>query len=45
MSRTLAALLLIVCTMLWGLAFLFQKGAMAHMGPLVFTAIRYSLGT
>ena len=45
MSRTLAALLLIVCTMLWGLAFLFQKGAMAHMGPLVFTAIRYSIGT
>lgn len=45
MSRSLAVLLLIVCTMLWGLAFLFQKGAMAHMGPLVFTAIRYTIGT
>ncbi len=45
MSRTLAALLLILCTLLWGIAFLFQKGAMAHMGPLVFTAIRYSIGT
>jgi drug/metabolite transporter (DMT)-like permease len=44
MPRSLAVLLLIVCTMLWGLAFLFQKGAMAHMGPLVFTAIRYSIG-
>jgi drug/metabolite transporter (DMT)-like permease len=45
MPRSLAVLLLIICTMLWGLAFLFQKGAMAHMGPLVFTAIRYSIGT
>jgi drug/metabolite transporter (DMT)-like permease len=45
MSRPLAVLLLIICTMLWGLAFLFQKGAMAHMGPLVFTAIRYTIGT
>jgi drug/metabolite transporter (DMT)-like permease len=45
MPRSLAVLLLIICTMLWGLAFLFQKGAMAHMGPLVFTAIRYAIGT
>jgi len=45
MSRTVAALLLLLCTLLWGLAFLFQKGAMAHMGPLVFTAIRYAIGT
>ncbi len=45
MSRSLAVLLLVICTMLWGLAFLFQKGAMAHMGPLVFTAIRYTIGT
>jgi drug/metabolite transporter (DMT)-like permease len=44
MSRSVAALLLIVCTLLWGIAFLFQKNAMAHMGPLVFTAIRYSIG-
>ncbi len=45
MSRPVAALLLIVCTLLWGVAFLFQKGAMAHMGPLIFTAIRYTIGT
>lgn len=45
MSRPVAALLLIVCTLLWGIAFVFQKGAMAHMGPLVFTAIRYGIGT
>lgn len=45
MSRTVAALLLLLCTLLWGVAFLFQKGAMAHMGPLVFTAIRYAIGT
>lgn len=45
MSRTVAALLLLLCTLLWGIAFLFQKGAMAHMGPLVFTAIRYAIGT
>jgi drug/metabolite transporter (DMT)-like permease len=45
MSRTAAALILLLCTLLWGVAFLFQKGAMAHMGPLVFTAIRYAIGT
>ena len=45
MSRTAAALILLLCTLLWGVAFLFQKGAMAHMGPLVFTAIRYTIGT
>jgi drug/metabolite transporter (DMT)-like permease len=45
MSRSLAALLLIVCPLLWGIAFVFQKNAMAHMGPLVFTAIRYAIGS
>ncbi len=45
MSRLAAALILLLCTLLWGVAFLFQKGAMAHMGPLVFTAIRYGIGT
>ena len=44
MSRPVAALLLIICTLLWGIAFVFQKGAMAHMGPLVFTGIRYTIG-
>jgi drug/metabolite transporter (DMT)-like permease len=41
----MAVLTLVVCTFLWGFAFLFQKGAMAHMGPLTFTAIRYTIGT
>ena len=45
MSRPLAVLTLIVCTILWGFAFLFQKNAMATMGPLTFTAIRYGIGT
>ena len=45
MSRPLAVLTLVACTVLWGFAFLFQKNAMAHMGPLTFTAIRYGIGT
>jgi drug/metabolite transporter (DMT)-like permease len=44
MSRTFAALILVLCTFLWGMAFVFQKGAMQHMGPLTFTAIRYFIG-
>lgn len=44
MSRTLAALTLVLCTFLWGISFVFQKGAMEHMGPLTFTAIRYFIG-
>jgi drug/metabolite transporter (DMT)-like permease len=45
MTRPLAVLTLLLCTLLWGFAFLFQKNAMAHMGPLTFTAIRYGVGT
>ena len=45
MSRPLAVATLVACTILWGIAFLFQKGAMQHMGPLTFTAIRYIIGT
>lgn len=45
MSRPLAVLLLVICTMLWGFAFVAQKGAMAHMGPLTFSAVRYIMGT
>ena len=44
MSRPLAVFTLLVCTLLWGFAFLFQKDAMAHIGPLTFTAIRYGIG-
>jgi drug/metabolite transporter (DMT)-like permease len=44
MSRPLAALLLLICTMLWGFAFIAQKSAMETMGPLTFAGVRYLLG-
>ena len=44
MTRPIAVLLLVICTALWGLAFVFQKGAMEHMEPLTFAGIRYFLG-
>lgn len=44
MPRIVAVLLLILCTMIWGLAFSAQKSAMATMGPLTFAAVRLLLG-
>src|SRR5690349_6082527 len=44
MSRSVGALLLIICTMLWGMAFVAQKSAMGAMGPLTFSAVRYLIG-
>jgi drug/metabolite transporter (DMT)-like permease len=44
MSRPIAVALLLVCTALWGLAFVFQKDAMAYMQPLTFAGVRYFLG-
>lgn len=44
MSRPVAVLLLVICTALWGFAFVMQKGAMQHMGPLTFSGVRYFLG-
>ncbi len=44
MSRPLAALMLLACTMLWGLAFIAQKTAMDSMEPLTFAGVRYLLG-
>ncbi|MBU1305406.1 MAG: DMT family transporter [Alphaproteobacteria bacterium] len=44
MSRTAATLMLLACTMLWGLAFIAQKSAMDSMGPLTFSGLRYLLG-
>ncbi|WP_332688779.1 DMT family transporter [Devosia sp.] len=44
MSRPLAALMLLICTMLWGFAFVAQKSAMESMGPLTFAGVRYLLG-
>jgi len=44
MSRALATTLLLICTMLWGFAFIAQKSAMDSMEPLTFAGIRYILG-
>lgn len=40
MPRLQADLLLFLIAVIWGLAFLFQKSAMAHVGPLTFIAAR-----
>ena len=45
MNRFIAVGLLVLCTAFWGLAFVFQKGAMEHMQPLTFAGIRYWLGS
>lgn len=44
MSRPLAVLLLLTATAIWGFAFVAQKAAMAHMGPLTFSGTRFLLG-
>jgi drug/metabolite transporter (DMT)-like permease len=44
MPRPIAVLLLLICTSLWGLAFVSQKVAMEHMQPLTFAGVRYVLG-
>lgn len=45
MSRSLAVFALLAATLLWGFAFVAQKSAMDHMGPLTFSAVRYILGS
>ena len=45
MPRALATGLLILTTLLWGMAFVAQKTAMEALGPLTFTAVRYLLGS
>lgn len=44
MSRPVATLLLLICTMFWGFAFIAQKSAMDSMGPLTFAGVRFLLG-
>ena len=44
MSRPVAVLLLVIATMIWGLAFVAQKSAMTHVGPLTFAGERLLLG-
>jgi drug/metabolite transporter (DMT)-like permease len=40
MTRTKAAGMLLLAAALWGFAFLFQKSAMSHVGPLTFIGAR-----
>ncbi len=40
MRRTHADLLLVIAAAIWGFAFLFQKSAMTHVGPIQFVAAR-----
>jgi drug/metabolite transporter (DMT)-like permease len=44
MSRPLASLVLLLCTMFWGFAFIAQKSAMDAMGPLTFAGVRFLIG-
>ncbi|SEQ02550.1 EamA-like transporter family protein [Devosia sp. YR412] len=44
MSRPVAILMLLICTALWGFAFVVQKSAMETMGPLTFIGVRNLLG-
>jgi drug/metabolite transporter (DMT)-like permease len=43
-TRPIAIILLLICTALWGFAFVVQKSAMDSMGPLTFIGVRYLLG-
>jgi drug/metabolite transporter (DMT)-like permease len=44
MSRTFAAGILLLCALLWGMAFIAQKSAMQYLEPLTFAFVRYFLG-
>jgi drug/metabolite transporter (DMT)-like permease len=45
MTRTVADLLLLVAALVWGIAFLFQKSALEHVGALTFVAGRAFIAT
>ncbi len=45
MRRIHADLLLVVAAIVWGVAFVFQKTAMDHIGPLLFIAARSTVAT
>lgn len=44
LNRSSSTALLVLATMFWGFAFIAQKNAMDHMGPLTFIGSRYLLG-
>src|SRR5262245_11675029 len=45
MSRLHADIALLFTAAIWGLAFVFQKSAMSHVGPLTFLAARSMVAT
>ncbi len=45
MTRFQANLLLTLVALIWGSAFVFQNQAMAHVGPLLFTGVRFLIGS
>ena len=45
MTRLQANALLITIAAIWGLAFVFQKTAMSHIGPFLFLAVRSAIAT
>ena len=44
MSRPAAVSLLLLSTAIWGFAFVAQKSAMDHMGPMTFAGVRFLIG-
>lgn len=44
-SRGRARLLLLLTAAVWGMAFTAQRAGMEHMGPMLFNALRFLLGT
>ena len=45
MSRLQANLLLTLIALIWGSAFVAQNQAMAHVGPMLFTGVRFLIGS
>nr|WP_295082806.1 DMT family transporter [uncultured Roseateles sp.] len=44
MTRVQANLLLVFIALIWGSAFVAQAQAMAHLGPMLFTGVRFLIG-
>jgi drug/metabolite transporter (DMT)-like permease len=44
-TRIQANLLLTVIALIWGSAFVFQSQGMAHVGPMMFTGVRFLVGS
>lgn len=44
MNRVHANLLLVVVALIWGSAFVAQSQGMAHIGPMLFTGVRFLIG-